>query len=217
MSITTKIKILFLTAILLCACGKEEEFIYPDVLTEFVCLKTDGQGKGVQLITDEGKTWNIPETQQPTDELTPDSIYRVISKYVPFSETGEADVYVLQSVIAPLPKAESKFEETYTDAVSIQSIWRSGDYLNLILQVMVKDQKHEFAFIDQGITTHEDGTRTLSLMLYHNRNNDVEGFNRKAFLSVPLWHYQDLLTPGDLIEFQLNTYKEGMTSRTFIY
>ena len=217
MNITNKIKILFLTAILLCACGKEEEFIYPDVLTEFVCLKTDGQGKGVQLITDEGNTWNIPEAQQPTDELTPASIYRVISKYVPYTDTRKADVYTLQSVASPLPQAEDEFKEIHTDAVSIQSIWRSGDYLNLILQVMVKDQKHEFAFIDQGITIHEDGTRTLSLMLYHNRNNDVEGFNRKAFLSVPLWHYQDLLTPGDLIEFQLNTYKEGMTSRTFIY
>lgn len=82
---------------------------------------------------------------------------------------------------------------------------------------MVKDKAHEFGFIDEGITTNEDGSRTLKLTLFHNRDNDVEGFYRKAYLSVPLWHYQDVLTPGDLITFQLNTYKEGMTSRTFIY
>lgn len=216
MKVLLKILSTFFIVSLLCACG-EEEYVYPDVLTEFVCLKTNEQGKGAQLITDEGKTWEIPESQRPSDKLTPDSIYRVVSKYVPLPGTEEADVYALQSVIAPLPKAESEFEDIHTDAVTIQSIWRSGDYLNLILQVMVKDKAHEFGFIDEGITTNEDGSRTLKLTLFHNRDNDVEGFYRKAYLSVPLWHYQDVLTPGDLITFQLNTYEEGMTSRTFIY
>lgn len=196
------------------ACD-EEEYVYPDVLTEILNLETDAQGYGHRLITDEGKTWSIPPSQRP-DELTSDSLYRVLCKYVP-NENGEATVYTLQSVNAPLPKVESEFKTLHTDAVSIQSIWRSGEYLNLILQVMVKDQKHEFAFVDQGITTNEDGTKTLSLMLYHNRNNDVEGFYRKAYLSVPLWHYQNQLTPGDSITFQLNTYEEGRTVRTFNY
>lgn len=216
MKVLLKILSTFFIASLLCACG-EEEYVYPDVLTEFVCLKTNEQGKGAQLITDEGNIWEIPTQQQPADKLTPDSIYRVISKYVPFSETGEADVYTLQSVISRLPKQRQEFEAIHTEAVTIQSIWRSGDYLNLILQVMVKDKAHEFGFIDEGITTNEDGSRTLKLTLFHNRDKDVEGFYRKAYLSVPLWHYQDVLTPGDLITFQLNTYKEGMTSRTFIY
>ena len=216
MKVLLKILSTFFIVSLLCACG-EEEYVYPDVLTEFVCLKTTEQGKGAQLITDEGKTWEIPESQRTSDNLTPDSIYRVVRKYVPLPDTEEADVYALQSVIAPLPKAESEFEDIHTDAVTIQSIWRSGDYLHLILQVMVKDKAHEYGFIDEGITTNEDGSRTLKLTLFHNRDNDVEGFYRKAYLSVPLWHYQDVLTPGDLITFQLNTYKEGMTSRTFIY
>lgn len=217
MKTLTHILYILLAAVLFCTCSKEEEYVYPDVLTEFVCLKTNEEGKGVQLLTDNGKTWQIPEEQRPADDLTPDSIYRVVSKYVPSAETGEADVYTLQSVIAPLPKAESEFEEIHTDAVTIQSIWLTGNYLNLILQVMVKDQKHTFGFIDHGITTNEDGTQTLSLLLYHDRNNDVEGFYRKAYLSVPLWHYQNLLTPGDSITFRLNTYKEGMTTRTFNY
>lgn len=209
--------LLLFVAGLLGACSKEEEYVYPNVLTEFVCLKTNGEGKGAWILTDTGKSWEIPKEQQPTNDLTPDSIYRVVSKYVPFPDTGKTDVYTLQSVIAPLPKAESEFEEIHTDAVTIQSIWRSGDYLNMILQVMIKDQKHEFAFIDQGITTNEDGTKNLTITLFHNRNNDVEGFYQKAYLSVPLWHYQELLTPGDLITFRLNTYKEGMTTRTFNY
>ena len=205
-----------LTASLLSACG-EEEYTYPDVLTEFVCLQTDANGTGFRLLTDEGKAWDIPESQRPTNELTPDSVYRVISKYVPSDESGEATVYTLQSVTSPTPKTESEFEETHTDAVTIQSIWRSGDYLNLILKVMVKDQSHKFGFIENGITTDEAGVQTLSLTLYHDRNEDVEGFYRKAYLSVPLWHYQGTLNSGDLIELHLNTYEEGMTSRTYTY
>ena len=216
MKVLLKILSTFFIVSLLCACG-EEEYVYPDVLTEFVCLKTNEQGKGAQLITDEGKTWEIPESQRPSDKLTPDSIYRVVSKYVPLPDTEEADVYALQSVIAPLPKAESEFEDIHTDAVTIQSIWRSGDYLNMVLQIMVKDQKHELSFIENGITTNADGTQTLTLTLYHDRKGDVEGFNEKHYLSIPLWHYQDILNKGDQIVLQLNTYKEGMTSRNYTY
>ena len=49
------------------------------------------------------------------------------------------------------------------------------------------------------------------------RHDDVEGFNRKVYLSVPLRTYADVLQKGDKIIFTLNTYKEGMTSRSFTY
>lgn len=209
------ITILF-TASLLNACG-EDEYVYPDVITEFVCLQTNEQGTGFRIITDDGKALEIPEAQRPKNELTPDSIYRVISKYVPQAETGKANVYVLQSVNAPLPLVESEFNSIHTDAVTIQSIWRSGDYLNLILQVMIKDQPHDFAFIDQGITCDSIGKQTLSITLFHNRNNDVEGFYRKVYLSIPLWHYKNQLNTGDIIQLYINTYEEGMTNRTYIY
>ena len=119
--------------------------------------------------------------------------------------------------ISTLPKLGSEYESIHTDPVSIQSIWRSGDYLNMVLQIMVKDQKHELSFIENGITTNADGTQTLTLTLYHDRKGDVEGFNEKQYLSIPLWHYQDILNKGDQIVLQLNTYKEGMTSRNYTY
>ena len=87
----------------------------------------------------------------------------------------------------------------------------------MVLQIKVKDQKHDLSFIDNGITTNADGTQTLALTLYHDRKGDVEGFDEKYYLSIPLWHYQDKLNKGDQIVFQLNTYKEGMTSRNYTY
>ena len=93
---------------------------------------------------------------------------------------------------------------------------RGGNYLNLILQVKVKDQKHGYHFIENKLE-NKDGEQTLYLTLYHDRNNDIEGFNRKVYLSVPLWAYAGKLHKGDKIVFNIRTYKEGMTSRIFYF
>lgn len=201
-------------ALVFISCG-EETYVSPDLITEMVCLKTDNQGFGTYFVTDEGRTWHLSKENQP-DSLTADSTYRVVSRYVPLNET-DAKAYSFYKTISTLPKLESEYESIHTDPVSIQSIWRSGDYLNMVLQIMVKDQKHELSFIENGITTHADGTQTLTLTLYHDRKGDVEGFNEKQYLSIPLWHYQDILNMGDQIVLQLNTYKEGMTSRNYTY
>jgi hypothetical protein len=109
------------------------------------------------------------------------------------------------------------YETIHTHPVEVQSIWQSGSYLNLVLQIKVKDKQHELSFIDHGIVTNEDGTQTLTLTLFHDRKDDVEGFDEKHYLSVPLWYYQENLKQGDHIVIHLNTYKEGMISRTYTY
>ena len=200
--------------VLLTACG-EEEYVFPDLITEMSCLRTDSKGFGTQIITDEGTIWHLQEGSRP-DSLTADSLYRVVSRFAPVADS-EAVAYSFWKVISPLPKPENEYGSIHMDPVSIQSIWRSGDYLNMVLQVKVKDQEHELSFIDNGVVTNTDGSQTLTLSLFHDRKNDVEGFDQKFYLSVPLWHYQGKLNKGDTIVFQLHTYKEGMTSRTFIY
>ena len=205
---------IFLSAVLLSACGKED-YVYPNLITEMVCLKTDGNGIGTQIITDQGIVWHLQKDNRP-ESLTADSTYRIISRFAPLNES-EAQAYAFWKVIAPLPKPEKEYETIHTDPVSIQSIWQSDDYLNMVLHIKVKDQEHELSFIENGITANTDGTQNLMLTLFHNRKGDVEGFDQKFYLSVPLWHYQDKLNKGDQIVFQLNTYQEGMTSRTFIY
>ena len=201
-------------ALFFTSCG-EEEYVFPDLVTEMVCLKTDNHGYGTHFVTDEGHVWHLAKGNQP-DSLTADSTYRVVSRYAPLNDT-DAKAYSFYKTISTLPRKQDEFASIHTDPVSIQSIWRSGDYLNLILQVKVKDQEHDLSFIDNGIVPNEDGKNTLTLTLFHDRKGDVEGFDQKCYLSVPLWHYQGKLKQGDLIVFQLSTYKEGMTSRTFTY
>ena len=214
MKLLLKQSILLFAVALLTACGKEE-YVYPDLITEMSCLKTDEEGFGHQIITDNGIVWNLNKGNCP-DGLTPDSLYRVVSRFTPV-EKSKAIADSFWEVIAPIPKPESEYESVRMDPVDVQSIWRSGDYLNMVLQVMVKDQEHELAFIDNGITSNYNGTQTLHLTLLHHRKDDVEGFMKKYYLSVPLWHYEEKLNKGDAIVFELYTYKEGMTQRTFTY
>lgn len=214
MKLLLKRYFILFAVVLLTACG-EEEYVFPDLITEMSCLRTDSKGFGTQIITDEGTIWHLQEGSRP-DSLTADSLYRVVSRFAPVADS-EAVAYSFWKVISPLPKPENEYGSIHMDPVSIQSIWRSGDYLNMVLQVKVKDQEHELSFIDNGVVTNTDGSHTLTLSLFHDRKNDVEGFDQKFYLSVPLWHYQEKLNKGDAIVFQLYTYKEGMTTRTFIY
>ena len=207
--------ILLFATLVLSACG-EEEYIYPDLITEMTCLKTDSEGIGTEIITDDGQVWHLQEGNRP-DSLTADSTYRVVSRFAPITDS-DAKVYSLWKVISPLPKPEREYPSTHTDPVSLQSIWRSGDYLNMVLQVLVKDQEHDLSFIESALRTNETNKeQTLILTLYHDRKGDVEGFYQKFYLSVPLWHYKGILNKGDTIVFQLNTYKEGVIQRTFTY
>ena len=214
MKLLLKRYFILFAVVLLTACG-EEEYVFPDLITEVSCRRTDSKGFGTQIITDEGTIWHLQEGSRP-DSLTADSLYRVVSRFAPVADS-EAVAYSFWKVISPLPKPESEYESIHLDPVDIQSIWQSGDYLNMVLQVMVKDKEHELSFIDNGITSNANGTQTLHLTLFHHRKDDVEGFMQKYYLSVPLWHYQGKLNKGDTIVFELYTYKEGMTQRTFTY
>ena len=208
----------FLLCLLLTAC-KEETYVYPDVLTEFVDIQTDASGTITRLITDNGKRYAI-QPREGLNGLRADTVYRTVSIYQPLSEgeTPEAQLYSSRITVSPYPVKATEWEDSiYTDPVDIQSIWRSGNYLNLIAEVKRKDQDHTFHFIEDSISTDPQGIRTLYLRLYHNSNQDYEAFTDPTYLSVPLRHYQDTLRTGDKIRFRIHTYKEGQTYREFTY
>ena len=196
---------------------KEEEYVYPDVLTEFINIRTDHSGTLKELITDQGKVLSV-QPREGLSGLTPDSIYRTVSVYQLQESTEGNEVYLYSSqlILAALPRPADQFEPIKTDPLNIRSIWKSGEYINFILLPMVKEKSHAFHFIDQGIT-ETNGKRTLNLTIYHDRNNDEEAFTREVYLSIPLWGYRNVLEKGDQIVVQINTYEEGMITRSFTY
>ena len=67
----------FLASLLLGACG-EDDYVYPNVLTDMIDLKTDHTGTGRYLITDEGTEWRI-QSRTGLDGLAPDTTYRTVT------------------------------------------------------------------------------------------------------------------------------------------
>ena len=211
----TYLPILLLCILTLGGC-KEDEYVYPNVVTEFIDARTDATGTLSNLITDQGETLAI-QPREGLGGLTPDSIYRTVSIYEPLAESKqEVFLYSSQLILSMLPLPADQFKQIKTDPVSIRSIWESGAYINMILLPSVKDHAHAFHFVDQGIK-QENGKQTLTLTLYHDRNHDEEAFTREIYLSIPLWGYDGQLKKVDRIIVQLNTYEEGMTTREFIY
>ena len=77
----------FLTSLLLGACG-EDDYVYPNVLTDMIDLKTDHTGTGRYLITDEGTEWRI-QSRTGLDGLAPDTTYRTVTMYAPLTDSEE--------------------------------------------------------------------------------------------------------------------------------
>ena len=85
----------------------------------------------------------------------------------------------------------------------------------MVLLIPVKEQKHSFHFVDEGVETAADGKNVLNLRLYHDSNNDYAAFTNRAYLSVPLHGYKSQLSVGDSVCFHLNTVKQGQVFRKF--
>lgn len=201
---------------------KEDEYVYPNVISTFIDVTTDASGTLQDLITDKGETLQILN-REGLDGLTPDSTYRTVSIYEPKETDTQGNatalLYSCQLIIAVKPVTANKLPDgiAKTDPLNVQSVWRSGNYLNLILLPMAKEKSHIFHFIEDGITDNEDGSRTLHLTLYHNQNGDYEAFTRKSYLSIPLWAYEGRLAQGDQVILRINTYEKGFVSYEFTY
>lgn len=211
----------FFCLLFLGAC-KEDEYVYPNVISTFIDVTTDASGTLQDLITDKGETLQILN-REGLDGLTPDSTYRTVSIYEPKETDTQGNatalLYSCQLIIAVKPVTANKLPDgiAKTDPLDIQSVWKSGNYLNLILLPMAKEKSHIFHFIEDGITDNEDGSRTLHLTLYHNQNGDYEAFTRKSYLSIPLWAYEGRLAQGDQVILRINTYEKGFVSYEFTY
>ncbi len=184
----------------LTACSNDPP-TYPDLLTSFVDMRIASNGQDHWMQTDDGQQYSVTYMCDMKD-LVRDSLYRMVGRYE-LLDNHKAKVYAVAKTVSSAPQ---HFAEFYTDPVKVQSIWQSGSYLNLVLQVMVHDVQHEFAFATEQI----DKTN-MRITLCHDRKDDIEGFYEKVYVSVPLTQYAQWMNDGKALEFCVNTY-EGMRS-----
>ena len=103
-----------LLCILLLGACKEDEYVYPNVITTFIDAATDESGTLQKLITDKGESLQILN-REGLDGLTPDSIYRSVSIYEPKESADEGQatalLYSCQLIIAVKPVTVDKLPE----------------------------------------------------------------------------------------------------------
>lgn len=200
----------------LVASCKEDEYYYPSVRLEFVTVNSGSDGYLHSLITDKGESLQVSE-DLTNSSIASNSSKRVLSNYevVPTTEgVATAKIYSLQNLLILTPKKAN--DPAYaggikTDPVDVISIWVGGDYLNLILNVKQKGGiQHVLGMVEESV---EDvaGKRVITLSLFHNAKGDLEYYNRRAYISVPLTNYVvEGLSQTIRIKFKYHTYdKEG--------
>ena len=173
-------------------------------------------GKLDYLITDNNLKLSISNTVS-ADGLVPDSAYRVICTYQQNEENDkEARLYSISLINAPYAIPAFLVEEKKNDPVEVQSIWRGGNYLNLILLLKAQNIPHSFLFLQDSIVSVNERTN-LYISLYHDKEGDLEAYTQKAYLSMPLQPYQRLLKEGDTICLSINTYDKGVQTWKRLY
>lgn len=204
---------------ILSSCKKDDDYVYPPVFTDILCVETDSKGKIAHLLTDKGVSYEA-DNGESYGNLVADTIYRMQCIYEPLQGSGASSalIYSLRLLGSWIPIQESDLKaDIKTDPVEIESIWMSGEYINIAALVKLQDRsKHTFHFIETGIA-EEPGMRTLNLTLFHDRGEDVEGYTQRIYFSVPLFTYKEVLSQGSCVAFSINTYKSGMKTYSFSY
>lgn len=215
------LSVLFVVSAFIVSCAADEENRrYPALLSEFVEVTTTSSARLDLLCTDAGERLPVSNSASiETSRLTPDSTYRAIGRYERvLSDNGvwEATLYALQLIPSSYAVSASSFSEIKRDPVAMQSLWRGGNYLNIILLVKAQNGKHLFRFIDEGMISSADGVNTFSFSLYHDAAGDVEAYTQKVYLSIPLSPYAEYLSVGDTLSFAIPT-SEGTQVWKTIY
>ncbi|WP_321519891.1 NigD-like C-terminal domain-containing protein [uncultured Bacteroides sp.] len=212
---------LFLIFLFLLSCkGEEDSYIYPSVKLEFISAQTDNSGKIISLKTDKDSTYQV-ENDRTSSKLDANILQRIVCYYSTLSkatatENATAEIYSLIKTVSPTPGRLASGAVMKTDPVGIQSIWLSGDYINLTLQIKLQSQAHLFHFIETEVT-QSNGVPSIHLTLYHDKNGDVEAYTKVAYLSAPLAKYIQQYPNGFTISFSINTFTEGVKTFTFTY
>lgn len=183
---------------------KNDDYHYPDLLTEMVEIDTDNSRNIKMLRSDDGREYSLSKSTQLEDG-TPDSTYRARCRFTIDNEET-ATLYGLSILLSPHPELSSFFKDSVlVDPVKVTSVWKSGHYINLHLGLMTKQEnKQRLHFVKTEPSLSANGKQRINLTLFHDQNNDPEAFTREVFMSCPL---QSLgLEDGDSIYMHIETY-----------
>lgn len=212
---TTKILFILILLSFISCKGEEDSYFYPPVIFEFATVQTNALGEVSSLKTDKGKIYSV-DKYLAKNKLSVNSSLRIICYYALVKEVSETkvDLYAVGQPTCTKPEVfEAK--DRKTDPTNVQSIWLAGDYINLILSIKAQNKSHSLKFMEDSIT-NRNGISTIHLTLFHKNNGDIEAYNQRGYLSVPLESYIKQFPRGFNVSFSINTYK-GLQKFPFTY
>ena len=148
----------------------------------------------------------------------PDTVYRALLYYDKPTTTTEAKGFTAKarSVVAvPVlsPVAASEVKQMHTDPVGFESLWlsKNGEYINVSLLLKCgtpsgDNVRHQIGVVSRGITTADDGQRTLHLTLFHDQGAMPEYYTVQQYISIPTASLHD----ADRVVLAVNTYEGGV-------
>ena len=164
MKLLTRFSFLLLCMSLFGAC-KEEEYVYPDVITEFIGAATDENGTLTRLVADNGEEYRIQE-RSGLDGLKKDTLYRTISIYQPL-ENQTVQLYSSELVLSMIPvSAKQIIGDIKTDPVDIERMWLSGKYLNMVMGLRWKAETRRQNCISYFHIRGRRYTKRIYLLIY---------------------------------------------------
>lgn len=196
-------------AVLLSACG-EDDYQYPDLVTELGELTIDEEGLGDAFVTDGGLTFDVSYLGVRTNVT--DTVLRC---YCQYAETDEGvSIYTLNSIYCAPPTYTTA---EYTDPVDIISAWTTSRYMNMYVGVLTgEDVEHDFAFsldsVTWNISDEWDLTWTVHHTLIHRASDDAQYYTERSYISFPLFWYS-AFGVYDSVQLTVNTY-DGIRSFT---
>jgi hypothetical protein len=176
------------TSVFAMSCSEDEGESMPPMLMDFVEAHTDANCRVVKISSDAGRSFVV--AQNITAGVA-DTTYRCVCRYTLDESESNADIFSLQHIYSLPPFPKSDFEKHPAAPVTVSSVWKGGDYINLILKVLTTGKgTHSFAFCEEGFADNADGKKIVNVTVLHERpQGDAESYTQDVYMSIPMGDY----------------------------
>ena len=177
--------------------GDDESEFYPNVITEFVLIRTDASGTMTELTTDAGRIYTLSNPQQGYDKNVQ---YRAVCGFVP--DGTSATLYQMTSAYVLRDSTERAYEP---DATGVVSAWLSGRFINMQLSPLTQGGTQYWGYRIDGTS---GGTTHISL--HHRQNGDPLSYTQTVYASIAIDDFEQVPT-GNNITLHVKTFKGDQT------
>lgn len=197
---------------------------YSYLRADFVEATTDGNGRVVSALTDDGVSLTFTQSFAVSWISEPDTSYRALLYYYISDSTADGQRMSVEPLTAGqvyVLKAQTRSEQQaiVTDPVHFQSSWtsRNGSYANFRLALMTGvadnvDAKQALGLVCDSVKENRNGHHTYYYKLLHDQGGAPQYYKATVFVSIPT----QKMTTGDVVQLSLNTY-DGWKTRTFSF